>query len=142
MEDNSMGPAEEAEARAFVMVQVPASGLHVFDPDTYEDGLKRSGLSGQKILPCFIIQGRSDKAAFLHYYAAALPDGEEEPSVGDRVTLPLNFDVQWGALVVNHATDGFVRAYGPGCWERVRRADEKSFLDDEDDMNKEGDGPA
>ena len=142
MEAKAIATVETPEARAFVMVHVPGSGLHVFDPETYEADLDRSGLAGRKILPCLIVQGRAGNVVFSHYYAAALVDGEEVSSVGDRVTLPLNFDLQGGALVLKHSTDGFIRAYGPGCWERVTKADEKYFIDGDDGMNEEGDGPA
>ncbi len=129
MTDTDKTDDQNAELMARAMVHVPGRGLLIFDPDYLVDGMARIGLEESKVVACFVIQGADRDEKWVHFYSAGVGDDAADTLRKEAtVTVPLSFQIQGGgALVIAHQDEGFVRAYGPGTWERIYRFDEEAI---------------
>lgn len=126
MTDTDKTDDQDTELLASAMVHVPGRGLVVMSQEKLVEGMARLQLQETHMAPCFIIRGADQGKGWIHFYSAVVGQDVTETLRNEgTVTVPLSFKIQGGgALVIEHQDDGFVRAYGPGTWERIYRFNE------------------
>ncbi|RUQ41448.1 hypothetical protein D8M15_06955 [Micrococcus sp. HSID17228] len=92
------------------------------------------------MIPCFIVRGADQGKQWIHFYSAVVDETVVKALRSEgAVDVPLSFSIQGGgALVIQHEDKGFVRAYGPGTWDRIFRFNEEFIeLEGEDSASIE-----
>ena len=135
MTDTDKHDDQKATPEASAMVYVPGRGLVILDQDNIVAGMARAGLEESKTLPCFVVRGVHQGTEWIHFYSTVVgEDVEEALRESQLVPTPLPFRIMGGgALVIEHKDDGFVRAYGPGTWDRIWLVSEEFIGQEEED---------
>lgn len=127
MVDTDKPDDQNLEMQGTAMMYVPGRGLVLVDQDRIVEGMERLGLEESHVLPCFIVRGADRGRQWVHLYSAVVGDAVVEALRSEgTVGVPLTFSIQGGgALLITHKDKGFVRAYGPGTWDRIFRFEEE-----------------
>ena len=127
MVDTDKTDDQNLKMEAIAMSYVPGRGLVLVEQDKIVEGMERLGLEESHRIPCFIVRGADQGGQWIHFYSLVV-DEDMTKTLRSKGTAPapLSFSIQGGgALLIQHDDDGFVRAYGPGTWNRVHRFNEE-----------------
>jgi len=127
MVDTDKTDDQNLKMEATAMTYVPGRGLVLMDQDRIVEGMERLGLEESHMIPCFIVRGADQDRQWIHFYSAVVDETVVKALRSEgTVDVPLTFSIQGGgALLITHEDKGFVRAYGPGAWDRIFRFDEE-----------------